>query len=129
MTDLEAFVDRVEGWWVAGFKLPTFFSTSLDLQVAIDFAAGQAGTAVPTHKPGMIIEFKCNEEIGADVFWISKFFTEKEVLVGPWLIASPDCSRTKHIEKVKTGQNPMNIGKIKGKKGRFSVYKSEKAAK
>ena len=32
MTDMEAVVSQIRGgWWVAGFRLPTFFSTSLDI--------------------------------------------------------------------------------------------------
>ena len=46
MKELKAVISQIRGWWVAGFRLPTFFSTSSDLQVAIGFAAGEAGTAV-----------------------------------------------------------------------------------
>ena len=45
MTEIEAVASQIRGgWWVAGFRLPTFFSTSSEIQVAIDFAAGEGGT-------------------------------------------------------------------------------------
>ena len=46
----------------------------------------------------MIIEFKLNEGIGADVDWISKFMYEEEVLLPPWLIAAPHFSPGKSFE-------------------------------
>jgi len=41
----------------------------------------------------MIIEFRVLSGCGADIDWISKYEDEREVLLAPWFIAAPDCSR------------------------------------
>ena len=57
VTDLSTLVTQEGEWWQAGFVLPTFFSTSRDKQVAIDFASGDVGTE-ETKENGLVIEFK-----------------------------------------------------------------------
>ena len=66
--------------------------------------------------------------MGADIYWISKFWGEQEVLLPPWYVATPDCSRQTDLEYLRMGQNPNAIGNIVPN-GRFSVYSSERDAR
>ena len=51
----------------------------------------------------MIIEFKTGKWLGADIDWISKFYTEREVLIPPWHIAAPDMSRVADLDYITKG--------------------------
>ena len=105
---------RYGNWYAAGFLLPTFFSTTRDKRIAIEFAAGQGGTTKDAaEKSGMIIEFKCNK-VGVDVSWISKFMYEREVLLPPFIIAAPDFSRNTILSKVKKGNSAEKVGSTSG---------------
>ena len=118
-------------YWVSGFVLPTFFSTSKCKQIAIDFAAGEGGTVNNSKNEGMILKFNVFQE-GIDVSWISKFPYEEEILLPPWLIAAPDFGRTDFTSPNTTMQmmeyiygSPHNTGNTE----LFpSVYRDQKDA-
>lgn len=86
--------------WQVYFYLPAVTSASLDRDVALRFAVGLGGTKTKSSQYGCLLKLraKCSRGSwtsgggnfpGVDVSWLSKFHSEREVVLVPFAMCSP----------------------------------------